>query len=155
MKFAGSDFTRCVSVVLGAVAVAPDEIVTVECDVLSPNALGSVLTEQNIARLHARVIAGGANNQLARDDFGTLLRDREILFAPDFVINGGGIIRVAAQIEGWSDAEVERRVLAIADTLKAIFERAAQSGEPTNAVANQMAVERIARGKTAKAKAAE
>jgi leucine dehydrogenase len=140
---------------LGAVAATPDQIVTVECDVLSPNAMGAILNDQTIPRLHARVIAGGANNQLARDPHGAMLRDREILYAPDYVINGGGIIRVAAQIENWSDAEVERRVLGIADTLTAIFVRADKDGEPTNVIADRMAVERIARGKTAATKAAE
>jgi leucine dehydrogenase len=139
----------------GAVAVTPDEIVTVECDVLSPNAMGAILNDQSIPRLHARVIAGGANNQLARDPHGTMLRDRNILYAPDFVINGGGIIKVAAQIENWSEAEVERRVLGIADTLAEIFVRAAMDGEPTNIIADRMAVERIARGKAAVTKAAE
>lgn len=140
---------------LGAVAATPDQIVTVECDVLSPNALGAILNDQSIPRLHARVVAGGANNQLERDRHGALLRDRDILYAPDYVINGGGIIRVAAQIESWSDAEVERRVLAIADTLRAVFARAAKDGEPTNVVADRMAEERIARGRERARKAAE
>jgi leucine dehydrogenase len=140
---------------LGAVAATPDQIVTSECDVLSPNALGAILNDQSISRLHAKVIAGGANNQLARDHHGTMLRDANILYAPDYVINGGGIIRVAAQIENWSDAEVERRVLGIADTLTAIFVRAARDGEPTNVIADRMAQERIARGRIGIAKAAE
>ncbi len=140
---------------MDAVAMAPDEIVTAPCDVLSPNALGAILNDSSIPRLHARVVAGGANNQLARDHHGAMLRDANILYAPDYVINGGGIIRVAAQIENWSDAEVERRVLAIADTLSAIFTRAAKDGEPTNVIADRMAQERIARGKGASAKAAE
>ncbi|MEJ0044034.1 MAG: Glu/Leu/Phe/Val dehydrogenase dimerization domain-containing protein, partial [Rhizomicrobium sp.] len=140
---------------LHAVAATPDQIVTCECDVLSPNALGAILNDQSIPRLHARVVAGGANNQLARDPHGAMLRDRDILYAPDYVINGGGIIRVAAQIETWSDEEVTRRVLAIADTLGAIFTRAAKDGEPTNVIADRMAEERIARGKGAAAKAAE
>ncbi len=140
---------------LGAIAATPDQIVTAECDVLSPNALGAILNDASIPRLHARVIAGGANNQLERDHHGAMLRDRGILYAPDYVINGGGIIRVAAQIENWSDAEVERRVLGIADTLAAIFVRAEKDGEATNAVADRMARERIARGKLATPKAAE
>jgi leucine dehydrogenase len=140
---------------LGAVAATPDQIVTVECDVLSPNALGAILNDQSIPRLCAKVVAGGANNQLARDHHGAMLRDRAILYAPDYVINGGGIIRVAAQIENWSDAEVNRRVLAIADTLTAIFTRAAKDGEPTNVIADRMAEERIARGKSGAARAAE
>jgi leucine dehydrogenase len=140
---------------LHALAATPDQIVTCECDVLSPNALGAILNDQTIPRLHARVIAGGANNQLARDHHGVMLRDRDVLYAPDYVINGGGIIRVAAQIEGWNDAEVERRVLGIADTLSAIFTRAARDGEPTSVIADRMAEERIARGAAPTAKAAE
>jgi len=140
---------------LHAVAATPDQIVTCECDVLSPNALGAILNDQSIPRLHARVVAGGANNQLARDHHGAMLRDRDVLYAPDYVINGGGIIRVAAQIENWSDDEVTRRVLAIADTLSAIFLRSAKDGEPTNIIADRMAEERIARAKGAAAKAAE
>jgi leucine dehydrogenase len=140
---------------LHALAATPDQIVTCECDVLSPNALGAILNDQTIPRLHARVVAGGANNQLARDHHGVMLRDRDVLYAPDYVINGGGIIRVAAQIEGWNDAEVERRVLGIADTLSAIFTRAARDGEPTSVIADRMAEERIARGTAVLAKAAE
>jgi leucine dehydrogenase len=83
-----------------------------------------------------------------------MLKDRGILYAPDYVINGGGIIRVAGQIYNWNDPEIERRVLAIADTLKAIFRRADDEGRPTNVIADAMAVERIARGAGA-AKAAE
>ena len=138
----------------GAKAVLPEEIVTTECDVLSPNALGAILNDTTIPQLHARVIAGGANNQLKRDLHGTQLKQREILYAPDYVINGGGIIRVAGQIENWSDAEIERRVLNIAPTLTQIFQRASAEGRPTNEVADQMARERIARGR-APAKAAE
>jgi leucine dehydrogenase len=139
----------------GAIAVAVDEIATAECDVFSPNALGAILNDQSIPKLHARVVAGGANNQLARPEHGAMLRDREILYAPDYVINGGGIIRVAAQIENWSDAEVERRVLGIADTLTAIFVRAAKDGAPTSLIADTMAEERIARGAAKHANAAE
>jgi leucine dehydrogenase len=138
----------------GAKSVSPDEIVTTECDVLSPNALGAILNDETIPNLHARVVAGGANNQLARDAHGNALKDREILYAPDYVINGGGIIRVAGQIENWSDAEIERRVLAIGPTLTTIFQRASANGRPTNEIADQMARERIARGKMT-AKAAE
>jgi leucine dehydrogenase len=140
---------------LGALAAAPDQIVTLECDVLSPNALGAILNDQSIPRLSAKVVAGGANNQLARDHHGAMLRDRDILYAPDYVINGGGIIRVAAQIETRSDAEVQRRVLGIADTLGAIFARAAKDGEATSVIADRMAEERIARGRAPAAKAAE
>jgi leucine dehydrogenase len=138
----------------GAREASPDNIVTAECDVFSPNALGAVIDDETVAALRAKIVAGGANNQLARDPHGKILMERGVLYAPDFVINGGGIIRVAGQIYGWDDAEIERRVLAIADTLATIFKRADAERQPTNVVADRMAGERIARG-AATAKAAE
>jgi leucine dehydrogenase len=140
---------------LGATAVPTEEIVTAECDVLSPNALGAILNDDSIPRLKARVIAGAANNQLARDVHGARLVERGILYAPDYVINGGGVICVAGQICNWDDREIERRVLAIGDTLAAIFARASQQSEPTNVVSDSMARERIKRGAVARARAAE
>jgi leucine dehydrogenase len=133
-----------------------DEIVTTQCDVFSPNALGAILNDQTVDKMHAKVVAGAANNQLARDKHGEALKARGILYAPDYVINGGGIIRVAGQIFEWSDAEVERRVLAIADTLTQIFKRADSDNLPTNVIADRIAEERMAAaGKAAKAHAAE
>jgi len=139
----------------GAAAVRPDEIVTIACDVLSPNALGAILDDNSIPKLKARVIAGAANNQLARDLHGARLMERGILYAPDYVINGGGIICVAGQIYNWDDREIERRVLAIGPTLAAIFARASLEGEPTNVVSDAMARERMARGRVTSARAAE
>ncbi len=139
----------------GARAVPVEEIVTSECDVLSPNALGAILDDRTIADLHARVVAGGANNQLARDEHGEAVRARGILYAPDYVINGGGIIAVAGQIFGWSDAEIERRVVSIADTLGQIFRRADSESVPTGNIADRMAEERMAAAKSAPAQAAE
>src|SRR6185436_5988174 len=139
----------------GAKSVSPDEIVTTPCDVLSPNALVAVLNDDSIPGLYARVIGGAASNQLARDVHGMQLREREILYAPDYVINGGGIIRVAGQIENWSDAEIERRVLNIAPTLTQIFQRATAEGRPTNEIADEMARERIARGRNPGGSAAQ
>lgn len=138
------DLVRRAVDAFGARVASPDDIVTVECDVLSPNAMGAILNENTIPRLLARVVAGGANNQLARDEQGAILAERGILYAPDYVINGGGIIRVAGQIFGWDDKEIERRTLAIADTLAVIFRRADDEKKPTNVVADAMAEERIA-----------
>lgn len=120
-------------------SASPDEIAFAECDVFSPNALGAVLNDNSIPNLHARVVAGGANNQLARDGHGSALKDRGILYAPDYVINGGGVIRVAGQIFNWDDAEIEQRVLAIAPTLAEIFRAADAQNAPTNVVADRMA----------------
>jgi leucine dehydrogenase len=139
---------------LKAKVVSPDKIVTADCDVLSPNALGATLNDDTISKLHASVIAGGANNQLARAEHGDALRARNILYAPDYVINGGGIIRVAGQIFNWKDADIETRVLKIADTLAEIFRRGDSEGVSTAIVADRMAEERMAKGR-AKLKAAE
>ncbi|MBV9992316.1 MAG: Glu/Leu/Phe/Val dehydrogenase [Alphaproteobacteria bacterium] len=139
----------------GARQASPDGIATADCDVFSPNALGAILNDETVMAIKAKVVAGGANNQLARDPHGKILMERGILYAPDYVINGGGIIRVAGQIYDWDDAETERRVLAIADTLSAIFRRAESEHLPTNVIADRMAVERIARGSQAASKAAE
>lgn len=127
----------------GAEVVDADKIVTVECDVFSPNALGAVLNTHTISHMHARVVAGAANNQLAHDSDGAALQARGILYAPDYVINGGGVICVAGQIFDWSNAEIERRVRAIADRLAQIFNRAEQENMPTSAIADRIAEERM------------
>jgi leucine dehydrogenase len=131
----------------GARQASTDSIVTVDCDVFSPNALGAILNDRTVHELKAKVVAGGANNQLARDPQGKTLMDRDILYAPDYVINGGGIIRVAGQIYDWEEAEVERRTLGIADTLTAIFKRADAERLPTSVIADRIAEERIASAK--------
>jgi leucine dehydrogenase len=136
-------------------AVPADEIVTAECDVLSPNALGAVLNGGVIPNIRATVIAGGANNQLAHDEDGQALKQRGILYAPDYVINGGGIIRVAGQIFGWNDRDIEDKVLRIADMLSQIFRRADSENQPANTIADRMAEERIVAAKRATAQAAE
>ncbi len=139
----------------GARAVSVDDVITAECDVLSPNALGAVLNARTIPALHARVIAGAANNQLARAEDGIALDARGILYAPDYVINAGGVIRVAGQIFDWSDAEIERRVLAIADVLLQVFRRAELERSPTSVIADRIAEERIAKAHKTAAHAAE
>ncbi len=148
------DAVRKAADAFGARTASPDSIVTVECDVLSPNALGAILNDETVSKLHARVVAGGANNQLLRDEHGAALKARDILYAPDYVINGGGIIRVAGQISNWSEAEIERRVLNIGSTLTQIFRRAETENLTTNVIADRIAEERMAAGK-ATAKAAE
>ncbi|HEX3945675.1 MAG TPA: Glu/Leu/Phe/Val dehydrogenase dimerization domain-containing protein [Rhizomicrobium sp.] len=150
-----ADAVRSAEEAFGAKAVSPEEIAAVECDVFSPNALGAILNDRSIAQMQAKIVAGAANNQLARDEHGVALKQRGILYAPDYVINGGGIIRVAGQIFGWADAEIEHRVLGIGDTLTQIFRRADGEGVPTNVVADRMAEERMAAGPHASARAAE
>ena len=129
----------------GAEAAALDDILFQKVDVVSPCALGAVLTEQTIPRLQATIVAGAANNQLETLADGRRLSDAGVLYAPDYVINGGGIINVASEYRGTeSDAEVMQLVEAIGPRLTRIFETAASTGRPTNVIADEQARKIIA-----------
>ena len=124
----------------GATAVARDEIVMQKADVLAPCALGATINAQSIPSLQTTIVAGGANNQLEAPEDGQALSAAGILYAPDYVINGGGIINVASEFYGDADDdEVMRRIAEIGPRLTGIFEAAKQSGKPTNVVADEMA----------------
>ena len=130
---------------LGGQSVAADTIMTLEADVFSPCALGAVLTESSVAALKVRAVAGGANNQLATGAEGRMLADRGILYAPDYVINAGGIINVLRQIENADDAEINRRIDAIAGRLAAIWNESDSTGKTPAEVADNMAQKLIGR----------
>jgi leucine dehydrogenase len=131
---------------LGGTAVAAADILTTEADILSPCALGAILTAQTIAALRVSVVAGGANNQLATPDDGDRLHARGILFAPDYVINAGGIINVALEYLGQGDrAEVESRVANIPSRLETIWAESAATGDTPARVADRMAQALIGR----------
>ena len=131
---------------LGAQTVPAGEILTIAADVLSPNALGAILTAESIAALRTGIVAGGANNQLATAQDGRRLHDRGILYAPDYVINAGGIINVALEYLGQGDrAEVEARIARIPERLEAIWAESAADGAPAAAVADRMARRLIGR----------
>lgn len=132
---------------LGAVAVPAHEVMTIEADVLSPCALGAILDERSIAGLRTGIVAGGANNQLATPADADRIHDRGILYAPDYVINAGGIINVALEYLGQGDrAEVEARVAKIPERLESIWSESAKSGVPAAVVADRMAMRLIGRG---------
>ena len=123
-----------------ATAVDLDGILSQQVDILAPCALGAILNETSIPNLRAAIVAGGANNQLKCDADGQRLADAGILYAPDYVINAGGIINVASEYYGnSSDAEVMRQTAAIGPRLTRIFEEAASSGRPTNEIADEQA----------------
>ncbi len=127
--------------------VAPNELLFSNVDVLAPCALGNVLTAQTIPNIQAKVIAGAANNQLATEQDGARLAEREILYAPDYVINAGGIINVAHEYFGNSSEEkVVAEVGEIPRRLDTIFAEAKQSGEATNMIADRMARRIVAAG---------
>lgn len=128
----------------GAIAVAADDIYGLDVDVFAPCAMGAVLNDLTIPHLHARVVAGAANNQLSEPRHGTDLLERGILYAPDYVINAGGIIDIwyERQAEYDHDAMV-RHVEGIHDTLIEIFNRADADGLPTSMVADRVAEDRF------------
>jgi leucine dehydrogenase len=129
----------------GARAVPVEEILSTEAEVLAPCALGAVLNTQTLPRLRAKVIAGAANNQLAQGQDGTALSQAGILYAPDYVINAGGIISVAREYAGGAtEAQVIADIQGIPVRLTEIFERARRENRTTNAVADEMARERLA-----------
>ena len=130
----------------GGTVVDPDEILTLDADVLSPNALGAILSAETIPTLKVPVVAGGANNQLAVPEDGTRLVERGILYAPDYVINAGGIINVTTEYLGDGDASlVKRRIEAIPERLEQIWAESDTSGRDPQAVADAMAQRLIGR----------
>ena len=131
----------------GAAAVVAERIHTVEADVFAPCALGAVLDHETIPALGSTIVAGAANNQLAEDHHGEELRRRGILYAPDYVINAGGLISIANAIAGEEStgAKAWAAVCRIGPVLSEIFGRAEAEGLPTSAVADRLALERIAR----------
>jgi leucine dehydrogenase len=131
----------------GATAVDPRHAHATDVDVFSPCALGAVLNHQTIPEIRARVVAGSANNQLARDEDGALLWKRGILYAPDYVINAGGVMAIAQDGPEFDPQRLLRDVLRIAETLRHVFERAEAEGIPTSVIADRMAKERLARSR--------
>ena len=131
----------------GGEVVDPAEILFLEADVVSPNALGAILNEESIAKLRTPIIAGGANNQLAKPADGAFLNERGILYAPDYVINAGGIINVCTEYLGDGDASLVReRIGAIPQRLDQIWAESAATGRDPAAVADAMAQRLIGRG---------
>ncbi len=130
-----------------AASVEPsDRIHTVRCDVFAPCALGGVLTDRSIRDLRTGIVCGAANNQLETEQDGQRLRERGILYVPDYVANAGGIINVAAEYFGWSENEVRARIDAIAPRLATIREIGERENLSLNIVADRMAARRLSKG---------
>lgn len=128
-----------------AIAVAPDEIYAQEVDIFSPCALGAILNDETIPHLKAKVIAGSANNQLKDSRHGDYLHELGIVYAPDYVINAGGVINVADELYGYNRERAMKRVDGIYDSIEKIFAISKRDGIPTYVAANRLAEERIAR----------
>ncbi len=137
---------------LGADVVAPDAIMTTKCDVLSPNALGAILDDESIAKLDTQIVAGGANNQLARARHGEVLFARGILYAPDYVINAGGIISVGTEYIARRDGrhasvdDVNALIEKIPARLEQVWQKSEAENTSPDVVADRMAQELIGRG---------
>jgi leucine dehydrogenase len=131
---------------IGAQVVSADQVLTLPVDVVSPCALGAVLDEATIAALQAPIVAGGANNQLATKQDGDRIHARGILYAPDYVINAGGIINVALEyLDRARTAEVEARIARIPERLEQVWAESAASGDPAAVVADSIAMRLIGR----------
>ncbi|MFD1408240.1 Glu/Leu/Phe/Val dehydrogenase [Kroppenstedtia eburnea] len=128
----------------GAETVAPDAIYDVDCDIFSPCALGAVINDDTIQRLKCKVVAGSANNQLKTDEHGDILTEKGIVYAPDYVINSGGVINVADELLGYNRERAMKKVEGIYQTISRVFEIAKRDGIPSYKAADRMAEERIA-----------
>lgn len=133
---------RCVDE-FNAKVCAPEEIYDVQADVFAPCALGAVLNVNTIKRLKVKIVAGSANNQLSHHAHGALLHERGILYAPDFLINAGGLIQVAVIYDKGDMQKSLEQINNIYHTVYDIFERSAREDRPTNEIAEQLAKERL------------
>jgi leucine dehydrogenase len=134
---------------LDAETAGTEEIYDAECDVFAPCATGAVLSAGTIPRLRCRVIAGAANNQLAEPEDADRLAERGILYAPDYVVNAGGMIHLASlELLGEDVAARDERLRGIADTLAEVFALAERRGISTAAAADAIVEERLAAGRT-------
>lgn len=127
----------------GATVVDFHQIHAIACDILAPCALGATLNDQTIPEIKAQIIAGCANNQLAQDRHGHALKDRGIIYAPDYVINAGGLIHAATKYLHLSDEKATQHIEGIYDVIYTICERADKLNQPTNIVADSIAEERL------------
>jgi len=142
-----ADRAKALAEELGVETVAADAILGIKADIVSPNALGAILTPESIAALQTTVVAGGANNQLATKAEGAALQARGILYAPDYVINAGGIINVGLEYLGQGDqAEVNARIARIPDRLIEVWDESDRTGAPAADVADSIARRLIGRG---------
>ncbi|HRP23001.1 MAG TPA: Glu/Leu/Phe/Val dehydrogenase dimerization domain-containing protein [Thauera sp.] len=130
---------------LGATVVAPEEIFGLDVDVFAPCALGAILNDTTIPQLKAKIVAGASNNQLAEPRHGVELMKRGILYAPDYVINAGGIIDVYHERIGFDRSALLKHIEGIHDNLMEVFERARKEERPTGEVADAIAEERFKR----------
>jgi leucine dehydrogenase len=135
---------RTVAQQLGARWTTPDEALLADVDVLVPCALGGQFDDDSVPRLRCRIVAGAANNQLAGDGIADLLQAQGVLWAPDFVVNAGGLINIAEEVGGYDATRARRRVASIGETLREIFAQADTDRITPLAAAMKIATQRLA-----------
>lgn len=128
---------------LGAEPVGPERIYSVDAQIFAPCALGAVVNDQTLPQFKFEIIAGAANNQLAESRHGDELQAKGILYAPDYVINAGGLINVYGELNGWTEERAKRKAGEIYDTLLQLFEISKEQGVPTHDAADKLAERRI------------
>ena len=132
---------------LGAKVVGSNEIYGVDCDIFSPNALGAIINKDTIPQLKCRAVAGAANNQIYDEEAGLALKARGIAYAPDFIINAGGVINAGQEaFTTYNEENVLKQVHNIYNTVYNILEESKSTGEPEGVIAQRFAEERIANG---------
>lgn len=127
----------------GVEVVAPDQILFVECDIQAPCAMGAIINDETIPKLKCKAIAGGANNQLAEARHGDQLRELGILYAPDYVVNAGGLMNVFVELEGYSPERAFEKTKKVYDNVKKVFEIAKRDNIGTHTAADRLAEERM------------
>ncbi|HEV8572253.1 MAG TPA: Glu/Leu/Phe/Val dehydrogenase [Actinomycetota bacterium] len=130
---------------LGVETAEPEKAHAIECDVFAPCAMGGIIRDDTIPNLKCRIVAGSANNQLERPEHGDMLGNQGVLYAPDFVINAGGLINVSDELQGYDRERAMARVEGIYRTLREVFRLARTEGISTRLAAERMAEDRMAR----------
>ena len=143
-KVLAADVDEARAAAVGDEVIEADGVYDTDCDIYAPCALGATLSDETISRLRCRIVAGSANNQLARPDAAQRLLEAGILYAPDYVINAGGALGLFGLEQlGWSDRELEVALSGIGETLRAIYARAEEEGLTTAEAADQLAAARL------------
>jgi leucine dehydrogenase len=138
-----SEKTKKLAKKYGLSSQDPQSIITSECDIFAPCALGAVINDETIGDLKCKAIAGGANNQLAESRHAKALQELGILYAPDFVINAGGLMNVFVELEGYSSERAIDKTTQVYDSLLEIFKISKESSITTEDAANELAERRI------------
>lgn len=133
-----------------AQVVNPEDIYTVDCDIFAPCALGAIINDKTISLIKAKVIAGSANNQLKESRHGEMIHDMGIIYAPDYIINAGGVINIADELYGYKKERAMKKIETIYDSIKKVISISKRDKIPTYVAADRMVEERIEKVKHAR-----